>query len=452
MSETLTQPEPPRVQPPAHWWSGLTGRQWLVLIVAYLGWVFDIMDVYLLTLVKDPCMTDLLGKGATKEDVATYSGLALSLTLIGWSIGGLIFGVVADRWGRSRTMALTIIIYSVFTGLAGFAQNWWQLFIFRFIAALGIGGEWSAGASLIAEVFPLRSRAVAAGILQSASATGFFAATFLWRIVGGYFTGPDAWRYMFFAGAIPALLAVVVRMGVHEPETWVAAKKKGSNDVGSLGAVFGDRELRRRTLLGTALATIGIFAYWGTTYWGPESLKEVLAGLGIDSKSVEFKDKMFWGLQLFHVGILTGFLIYIPITGKVGRRWAFGLFYLASAISLPVAFLFAKTYASWLVLFFIGGMFSSGIYSGYTIYFPELFPTRVRATGAGFCYNVGRVVAAPGPFLAGILLGWFGTRSVTGAVIGAVYILGLLVIPFLPETQHVRTDVENDDTAKAAAH
>lgn len=439
---TELQTETASVAAPAHWWSGLTGRQWVVLAVAYLGWVFDVMDVYLMALVKTPCMKQLLGPGASDTEIATYGGISLSLTLVGWSVGGLIFGMVADRWGRSRTMALTILMYSVFTGLSGFAQTWWQLYLLRFIAALGIGGEWGAGASMIAEVFPTRSRAVAAGLLQSAAATGFIIAAFLWRAVKGYASDADAWRYMFFIGAVPAFLALIVRSGIHEPKSWVKVKEKGAKDVGSLGAVFGDAELRKRVLLGTALATIGIFAYWGTTYWGPESLSEVLKGLNITGP--EATSKTFWGLQVLHLGILTGFLIYIPITERIGRRWAFGIFHLASAISLPIAFLMSRTYETWLILFFVGGMFSSGIYSGYTIYFPELFPTRVRATGAGFCYNVGRIAAAPSPFLAGSLMALFETRqrAMAGALIGSIYILGLLVVPFLPETRGVKTDEE----------
>jgi MFS family permease len=445
---TELQTQSASVAAPAHWWSGLSGKHWLVLIMAYLGWVFDVMDIYLMTLVKEPCMKDLLGEKATPGDVATFSGLVLSLTLVGWSAGGLVFGMVADRWGRSKTMALTILIFSVFTGLQGFAQTWWQLFILRFIASMGIGGEWGAGASMIAEVFPVRSRAVAAGILQSAAATGFFISTFMWRGVqlwigdnpGGY----AAWRWVFFLGALPAFLALGVRMGIGEPEAWHAARKKAKEsekpEVGSLSAVFGDMEMRRRVILGTLLATIGIFAYWGTTYWGPESLKEVLTKVGESGETL--KTHMFWGMQWFHVGILTGFLIFIPITEWIGRKWAFGVFYLGSAISAPIAFLFSTTFNEWLVLFFIAGMFSSGIYSGYTIYFPELFPTRVRATGAGFCYNVGRVVAAPGPFLKGMLLGVFGSGAKAGAVLGCVYALALAVIPFLPETRGVKTDEE----------
>src|ERR1043165_1469345 len=165
--------------------SGLGRKHALVLAISYLGWVFDIMDMYLLILVRDDAMRELLGPTASAQDVKDYAGYAVSLTLVGWSLGGLFFGVITDKIGRTKAMSLTIIVYSVFTGLCGLSQTWWQLLILRFIAALGIGGEWGAGASIIAEVFPTRSRAWGAGILQSASGTGFLLAILLERIVGG---------------------------------------------------------------------------------------------------------------------------------------------------------------------------------------------------------------------------------------------------------------------------
>lgn len=428
-----------------HWWSGLTVRHWMVLAVAWLGWVFDIMDVFLLVLVKEAAMRDLLGPEATAESVSLFSGFSLAVTLIGWSLGGLLFGMVADRWGRSRTMALTILIYSVFTGLAGLAQTWWQLFLLRFVASVGIGGEWGTGASMIAEVFPVRSRAVAAGILQSASGVGFFAATFLWGIVEHWVGGPSAWRYLFFAGAFPAFLAVVVRIYIREPEAWVAARRKaslaGGERLGSLRDLFGDPGLARRALLGTGLALIGISAYWGTTFWAPEALDEVLRKENLSPE--QFTSFKLWGIQWMNVGILLGFLVYIPLTQRIGRRWAFFWFHLGSLVSVPAAFLGAQSYPSWLVLFFVAGCFTSGIFSGYTIYFPELFPTRLRATGASFCYNVGRVVAAPGPILKGWFLAVFGSGAVAGAVIGGFYALALLILPWLPETQGVRLTEES---------
>ena len=410
-----------------------------VLLVAYLGWVFDLMDVFLMVLVKDRAMAELLGPGASPQAIGVWGGWALGITLIGWSAGGLIFGMVADRWGRTRTMALTILVYSVFTGLAGFAQTPGQLLVLRFIAALGIGGEWGAGASMIAEVFPAASRAVAAGLLQSASATGFFAAILLEYLVGGN------WRYAFFGGAIPAFLALVVRLGLSEPAAWTASRTATASlrrGTGSLAAVFADPELRRRLLLATTLAVIGIFAYWGTNFWVNARFTELLRAQGLDAPAVSSGVRR--ALIVLNLGNLTGFLAFIPITMRYGRRMAFAVFHAGALVTMPLAYLLSTDYFAGLVLFFVAGLFTSGIYSGYTIYFPELFPTRVRATGAGFCYNVGRVVAAPGPvlmgWLTGALAGWVPagqTVAYAGALMGGVYALAFLVIPFLPETRDI---------------
>ena len=422
--------------------SASTRSRMLVLLVAYLGWVFDLMDVFLMVLVKDRAMAELLGPGATPQAIGLWGGWALGITLIGWSAGGLLFGMVADRWGRTRTMALTILIYSVFTGLSGFAETPMQLLVLRFIAALGIGGEWGAGASMIAEVFPAASRAVAAGVLQSASATGFFAAILLEYLVGGN------WRYAFFGGAIPAFLALVVRLGLSEPEAWVASRAAATglrHRVGSLRAVFEEPELRRRLVLATSLAVIGIFAYWATNFWVNARFTELLRAQGLDAPAVSSGVRR--ALIVLNLGNLTGFLAFIPLTMRYGRRLAFAVFHAGAFVSMPVAYLYSSDYATGLVLFFVAGLFTSGIYSGYTIYFPELFPTRVRATGAGFCYNVGRVVAAPGPVLMGWLTGALAasvpagqTVAYAGAVMGGVYALAFLVIPFLPETQDLALD------------
>ncbi|MEI6233632.1 MAG: MFS transporter [Planctomycetota bacterium] len=423
--------------------SGLGRTHAIVLLISYLGWVFDIMDMFLLVLVKDTAMKELVGANATGPSAKDCAAWAVSLTLIGWSLGGLIFGVITDKWGRTKTMALTIVIYSLFTGLCGCAQTWQQFLIFRFIAALGIGGEWAAGASIIAEAFPKTSRAWGAGILQSASGAGFFAAILLERAVSGN------WRHAFYAGAIPAVLALVVRLGMNEPEAWVAAHKTDDNKSGPLRELFSNPILLRRIIAATGLAFFGIAAYWCTNFEATNSLVNLLKSQKLDPASSEFKNMRTLGLSVMTLGNIVGFLTYIPITEKVGRKWAFAVFHLGSLISMPVAFLFSSDYMTWLCLFFVAGAFTSGIYSGYTITFPELFPTRVRATGAGFCYNVSRVIAAPGPAimvaLQGVLITSYAlteARSVAlaGAIMAGLYFFAALFIPLLPETRGISLD------------
>src|SRR5262245_21375848 len=198
------------------WVNQVTRYQWLVLFVAWLGWVFDSMDATLYSLVQKPAITDLLGAGASDAQIGFYSSVVFSVMLIGWALGGIVFGIIADYIGRTKALTLTILIYSLFTGLSALSHNWWELGTYRFVTGLGLGGEWAAGAALVAEVWPDNLRAKAGALLQSAAALGFFLAAVLNLFVGIY-----SWRYVFLIGAAPAVLVMVVRMLVKEPEVWV---------------------------------------------------------------------------------------------------------------------------------------------------------------------------------------------------------------------------------------
>ena len=201
------------------WREGVTPYQWLVLFVAWLGWVFDSMDATIYAIVLHPALDELLrasAGGATPETIGWHGGLIFSIFLIGWAIGGVTFGVIADRFGRTKTLIATILIYAVFTGLAALSQDWWHLAVYRFLTALGIGGEWAAGAALVAEVWPEEKRAKAAGLLQSAWAAGFFLAALFNLLLRGY-----GWRALFVVGILPAVAALLVRLWVKEPERWM---------------------------------------------------------------------------------------------------------------------------------------------------------------------------------------------------------------------------------------
>src|SRR5437867_7802741 len=206
------------------WRHGVTPYQWQVLLVAWLGWVFDSMDAMIYALVLQPALHDLLqaasgGAPVSNSDIGRYGGIVFSIFLVGWAIGGVLFGVLADYVGRTRTLIVTILIYAVFTGMAALSQDWWHLAIYRFLTALGTGGEWAAGASLVAEVWPEGKRAKAGGILQSAWAAGFFLAALFNLLLRG-----NGWRVLFVVGVVPALVALVIRLWVREPERWVKAR------------------------------------------------------------------------------------------------------------------------------------------------------------------------------------------------------------------------------------
>ncbi len=425
---------------PGRWWKGVTGYQWLVLTMAWLGWVFDSMDSTLYAMVLQPALRDLLGSGSSTEGIEWYGGIIFSIFLVGWALGGVIFGVVADHIGRTRTMIFTILIYSIFTGLAALSQDWWHLALYRFLTALGIGGEWAAGATLVAETWPEDKRAKAAGILQSAWAAGFFLAA-----LANLFLGTYGWRVIFLIGILPALVTLLIRTMVKEPERWHKAKaerqlvlqksrrsekEQALLDI-SIGRLF-QPDLRRKTLVGATLAFVAVFGLWGATNWTPTLVRQLLAAQNLDP--AEVNRDVSYAVMSLNAGALVGYLAFGPIADRIGRRLTFFLMCLGSFIMLPVTFFTPKDYAVVLGLLPVLGFFNNGIFSGFPIYLPELFPTRIRATGAGFCFNVGRVLASGGP----VIKGYLGTLFEPGkavSLIGLIYLLGMLVLPFAPETK-----------------
>jgi len=426
----------PSRKTPTSWRHGVTSYQWLVLFVAWLGWVFDSMDATIYALVLHPALEELLGvssgggQHASPERIAWYGGLILSIFLIGWAIGGVVFGMVADRFGRTKTLIATILIYAIFTGLAALSQDWWHLAIYRFLTALGIGGEWAAGAAIVAEVWPEDKRAKAAGILQSAWAAGFFLAAAMNLLLRGY-----GWRVLFLVGILPAFVALLVRMWVKEPDRWVQCKVLEMQDPALKGTKLRKLfhgELLRPTVCGSALAFVAVFGLWGATNWTPTLIRTLpdLEGL---SKAV-LAEYVSYAVMMLNLGALVGYLSFGPIADRFGRRAAFGLMCLGSLLMLPITFLTPHSYWHVLLLLPVLGFFNNGIFSGFPIYLPELYPTRLRATGAGFCFNAGRVLASAGPLLTGHLVTIFGTFGRAASAIALIYLVGLAVLPFAPET------------------
>jgi len=425
---------------PTSWRHGITRYQWLVLLVAWLGWVFDSMDATIYALVLHPALEDLLRVSATRtavsgeigpEVIGWYGGIIFSIFLIGWAIGGVLFGVVADRVGRTKTLILTILMYSVFTGLAALSQDWWHLAIYRFLTALGIGGEWAAGASIVAEAWPEEKRTKAAGILQSAWAGGFFLAAAFNLLLRGH-----GWRALFLVGVIPAVVALLVRLWVKEPDRWVKvhAQEQRSRRARQLRLqeLF-QRPLRRSTLVGSGLAFVAVFGLWGATNWTPTLIATLpdIQGLGRAATSTAVS----YAIMALNAGALVGYLSFGPLAERFGRRPVFALMCTGSLVMLPVTFLTPHAYRDVLLLLPLLGFFNNGIFSGFPIYLPELYPTRLRATGAGFCFNAGRVLASISPFLTGYLVASLGSFGRAASTIALVYLVGLAILPYAPETR-----------------
>jgi MFS family permease len=420
---------------PDSWRHGVTPYQWLVLFVAWLGWVFDSMDSTIYALVLQPALRELLhssdGSPVAADVVGWYGGIIFSIFLIGWAVGGVIFGVLADYFGRTRALIWTILIYAVFTGLAALSHTWWELALYRFITALGIGGEWAAGAALVAEVWPEDKRTKAAGLLQSAWAGGFFMAAILNLLLRDY-----GWRPMFVVGIAPAFVALFIFLWVKEPERWVKTRaeelRAGGTRPPKLAELFAPG-LARSTMVGSGLAFVAVFGLWGATNWTPTLVRALpdLHGLGAS----ELTGHVSYAIMLLNVGALAGYLSFGPLADRVGRRWVFALMCAGSLVMLPITFLTPRTYVHVLLLLPLLGFFNNGIFSGFPIYLPELFPTRIRATGAGFCFNIGRVLASAGPFVTGCLVTVLGSFGRAASAVAAIYLVGLLILPFAPETK-----------------
>lgn len=436
------------------WLREVSRYQWLVLLVAWLGWVFDSMDGTLYSLVQKPSITELMGPGATEALIGNYSSIVFSVTLVGWALGGIIFGIVADYIGRTKALVVTILLYSLFTGLSAASDSWWQLAIYRFITGLGLGGEWAAGAALVAEVWPDRLRAKAGAILQSAAAFGYFFAALINLMVGVI-----SWRYVFLVGAAPALFVLVIRMIVKEPETWVEVRdrRKQMKDQSEKGVkpstnsqdlttftlkqLFSPR-LRRDTIIASALAFVVLLVLWGATMWIPAAIREIAsantAGMDTAGRQSYLTAQASYGIMLLNAGSLFGYLLFGPLADRFGRRLAFLVYFLGGVIVFPLTFLITGSITYVFILLPIVGFFTLGITSGFPIYLPELFPTHVRTTGVGFAYNFGRIFTAAGVLITGQLVGFFGSTAKAASAVSLFYILGIFLLIFARETRGQR--------------
>lgn len=426
----------------------MNAYQWTVIFAAWLGWGFDVFDGLLFNYVAPNCVPTLLnltiGSPEAKAATLQWTGILTSVLLIGWAIGGVLFGKVADRIGRTRTLLLTMLLYSLGTALCAIAPNIWVLMACRIVASLGIGGEWAAGAAMVAEVVPESRRVEAGALLYTSAPMGLFLATFLtFQITGVYFTDPAvSWRYVFLCGLIPAAVAFFVRLFVKEPERWKKAAKSGH---AKLSELFSPQYLRV-TISGFCMAITALIMWWSCNAFIPVVAKglasrEALLMTGLDASAVETMGQQWvkTATNSFNLGGLIGTLLTIPAAKYLGRKKMFFIYFLLSAASIMAAFGLNLEPHSRLYMYFPIGLTVFGVFGSFTYYLPELFPTRLRGTGAGFTYNVGRLVAAVGPFLVGSIAAR-GANALDSAMdvlfwVGFVPIVGLLTLPFVIETK-----------------
>jgi MFS family permease len=419
-----------------------------VLFAAWLGWGFDAFDAFLFNYVSAACVPDLLGldpKDPEARSLTLYwTGVLTSVLLVGWAIGGIGFGKLADRIGRSRTLILTILIYSLGTAACAFAPNLLVLGIFRFITSLGIGGEWAAGAAMVAEVVPEKRRLEAGALLYSAAPLGVFMAGYLSDLVSHQWMpdNPNAWRYVFLFGLIPAAFAVVVRHFVHEPEAWT--REAGDSPKATFSELFSPA-MRARTFSGASMAVTALLAWWScnaflplvTTVFAEEAA--AARGLSGDQLKAYVVATRSQAVHIFNAGGLVGTFCGIPLARYLGRRMTFGCYFLLSGLSIMGTFGLDLPMAARLGMFFLIGLTGFGALGSFTYYLPELFPTHLRATGSGFCYNVGRFLTAAGPFL----VAHFASQAARGSeaimavmpLAGLIPLAALLLLPWVVETR-----------------
>ena len=392
------------------------------------------MDQRIFILARAPAMSALLPAGTATGEVTYYSGLVTAVFMLGWALGGFVFGILGDRWGRAKTMMLTILLYSAFTGLSALSQNVWDFALYRFLTGLGVGGEFAAGVTLVAEVMPASARAHALGLLQSFGAIGNVIGSLL-----SFVLMPLGWRWMFLIGVLPALLVAAVFRKMKEPEAWSRARAIVQDDpskMGSLSDLFGPR-WRRNTIVGFLLAICGVVGLWGVGLWTPELIRDALSHASPESRS----HYVSLGALLQDTGAFLGIYAFTLLTARIGRRPAFMLSFVIGFAATVLTFSSLHEPSQLLWMLPLLGFSTMLVIGGYAIYLPELYPTRLRSSGVGFCYNAGRVIAALGPFALGSLTMAFqnaGSASpfrAAAITLAFVYLIGAVVSGFAPETR-----------------
>ncbi|MEA3182974.1 MAG: hypothetical protein QOI59_6497 [Gammaproteobacteria bacterium] len=416
---------------------GFTGYHWLVIAAAWAGWGFDVFDALLFNFVAPNCVPALLGlqPGAPEAHSATvfWTGLITSILLVGWAAGGVLFGWIADRIGRKQALFATVALYAVGTALCAAATNIWQLIAFRALASLGIGGEWGIGAALVAEAVPENKRVEAGVILQSSSPLGIVLASGVnYLIAGVWFAGSPqtSWRYVFLAGLAPVILALLIRLFVRESSQWTAAAARERPP--SPRELFAPG-MRKLTLSGAGVAVTAVVSWWACNAFVP-LLGSTLAGehaahlgLSADASRLLAETWKARASNAFNIGGLLGSFAAIALSRALSRRSMFVTYFLFSAAMLFATFGLDLAPPTRLTMLFFVGAGVYGVFGTFPFYLPELFPARLRATGSGFCYNIGRLIASGGPLFVGMISARAGGSS---AVLSGT-LLWVGVIPLL---------------------
>ncbi len=449
------------------WYRTLTPNHWFVFTVASLAWMFDCLDQQLFILARDNAVKALSAVGTSGPELKSLSGWAQSIFVAGWALGGLIFGSVGDRIGRAKTLSITVLIYSLCTGLSAFSRDVTEFMIYRALTGLGVGGVFGLAVALVADSLPELARPKALGLLQALSAVGNVTAGLIAMSLAEM-DPMNSWKYLFWIGAAPAFLCIFIMFRLKEPVKWVAARDAsrlaGGKAMGSYGSLFGEVQWRRPAILGMILCVSGVVGLWGVGFFsgaliGPAIENALKAQNPAITPAALAAGKQWWtaaNLIVQNIGAFFGMILFAKLAHRYGRKTIFAFGFIAA---FAATIFFYQNFQTKADIWMTGlmGFCQLSIFAGFAIYLPELFPTRLRSTGVSFCYNVGRFIAATGPITLGGLQKYLSEKAVAALPttadalskadaqltafrsaacwLACIYVIGLLVLPFLPETK-----------------
>jgi MFS family permease len=429
------------------WYRSLSRQQWKVLIASNLGWTFDGFEIFALFVTVGFALRQLLDV-AEHAAIPQYAGYILACTVFGWATGGVVGGIIADYIGRKRTMMLAILAYSLTTGLSAFAWDWGSFAVLRFLVGVAIGSEWATGASIVSELWPDHARGKGGGLLQCGAGIGGVLASGVWLLIGGM--GPNAWRWMYLIGVLPAFVVLWIRRNIPESTRWEEAneRRRAAQAQRQSGAIlegvdaalarftvvdlFTDRSVRRALICSFLMMLSLTFAYWGVGTFIPTFVGNVATKAGLSAP-------FYSGLAGFigSAGGIAGFITLGFLADAVGRKPTAMFYYLMCLLLTPLVYLWGQSQDIGVVLFLVGvfGFFTLGIWAWAPVWLPELYPTRMRATAVAFVFNAPRFISCLGPLVAGALIVGLGGYGWAATYVGLFFILGLVAAPFLPETK-----------------
>jgi MFS family permease len=450
-------------EPRIAWYRQLTPYHWFVFLVASACWCFDCLDQRLFTLARVPAVTALTpADRATDPDelkgiVQDEAKKVTAIFLVGWGIGGLIFGALGDKYGRAKMLTVTVLLYSGFTGFTFFSDSLFTFALFRFMTGLGVGGVFGLAVALIAETVPDGARTGALGMLQVLSTVGNLSAGAFKTLFDTLETNKvieagESWRWMFLVGALPAVLVIFTAKFLREPEPWLRAKAEGR--LGNKGvltpyiSLLGEREWRRNLIVGAVLASTGVVGLWAIGEYAPDLQRSIFTthyqneGFSAAEVTAKVNQAITRAYVLNMIGAALGMWAFTRVAMWLGRRPAFAIGFTAALVVTVGAYWKMNTPfdAYWMMP--LMGATHLATFAGFAIYLPELFPSRMRSTGTSFCYNLGRFAAAAGSLFSAALAtrfyGEYGTPTkerYAAMTMCAIFVLGLAILPFAPETK-----------------